>query len=116
MQVVHKLNGYPYIEFEKIGISQQALYRLKRENNDFTDRRLLNRAFNIKFGNKGIVEERMFKYYVSKAISIKLEKISKRIIYLEQLRDDLYDTCRLFNIETKIADAVWEEVNKYYLI
>src|SRR5690625_6038285 len=93
MQHQHKLNGFPYKEFERIGLDSQQLYRIKRKNQTIKDKEILKIAFNQKYGELGTVEEKLFHYYVSKAIKIKYLPRSEEHTSELQSRGQL--VCRL---------------------
>lgn len=114
MQQEHKLNGFPYKEFERIGLDSQKLYRIKRKNKKIKDKEVLKIVFNQKYGELGTVEEKLFHYYVSKAIKIKYLPLNVRVLKLTELKQKLYLTRQLFNISEKTLDNVWEEISKYY--
>lgn len=117
MQLEHKLNGFPYKEFEKIGINKKDLYNLRR-NNSYKDRKLLNITFNNHFGcsSKGTKKERLIFHYFSHIYKLNDYKHYQRAERLNQIRDHLYNTGRLFGISLRDIDDVWEELMNIHLV
>lgn len=117
MQHQHKLNGFPYLEFEKIGIDSKSIYNFRR-NKQISEKTVLKKTFDKHFGcpTKGSKKDRLVMYYFDKIYQIKTLPLVMRGEKLREVRNHLYKTGLLFDIPDSDVSVVWEELNNFYLV
>lgn len=112
MQNENKINGYPFREFESIGICSSKLYYLKSRTN--SKRELNKKAFELKFG-KGIDKEDTFlKHYKVQLHEISRNKLIDRAKKIRELREDFEKSAKYFNIKGNNNDRLWNIAMSFY--
>lgn len=111
----YKLNGYPFKEFEKVGINLNLLYNLSRKG--FTEKQVLNKAFVYKYG-KPIVSKRnqFLNYYTQHLVRASKFKPNDRIEELRDIREDFFESGILFGFKVYELGNLWNKltINHYF--
>lgn len=114
MQQEHKLNGYSYQDFEKIGVPARNLYRYKKQN--LTQDEMLKKAFENKYGKIYVSKYFSFEnYYYEEMVIIAHQHFKHRIDRFKELKKDFYKSCTIFELSRTVSDQIWDRIGKKYM-
>lgn len=113
MQQINKLNGFPFKEFEDIGIKVHNLYRYARSGN--SEQEIIKKAFTNKYGPGGKLDS-FNNYYVEKITRCSQLRLHQRVDLLAKIKSEYYKAGILFGFNEFLLDCNWEYIVSSYFI
>lgn len=110
----NKLNGFPFKEFEKIGIKAHNLYRYARQGD--TEKEILKKAFKLKYGSIEEVNNSFYKYYGLKLMKLSELKLYQKVDYIKIVKKEYYKAGKLFGLSENGLDDNWVDMASKYIV